>query len=420
MFEYTLSGLSFTRTTYPIVKDVPHRRELVKKFFNFANTQSENHRFSILFNGYTEEKIGELVNECYRDSVYNVHADSGGLQIITCGLQITPQMQDEIYHIQGKYSDIGMSFDEIPLKTIGKSKRNDMSTRFFDRENIRAYAKQTGKNLRRQIEVFLEDKTTCRPFFIVHGNDVDTALEWTDVALNEIPLDERKYIGGIAMGGGSFGAGEKEILLRAILAGHILETRDDIVEKKMHFLGLGSLKNTFSFISLLHSGMYNRDWHISYDSTTHSSGHHFGKYLYQNGEMESFNRQFNRKYQDIYNDIQKTIPFFEENISIETFYNTLNTQLASYAEKGGDASDFIWSNLGCVIGSVVNFTRNVDRYASDYNTFLEERIEQKNHPLYMSLLNIKNLDDYRAWDRDMGRFFPSKKLSDQPEITFDI
>lgn len=293
MLEYTMSGLSFTRITYPDFYNDQTCRDLVDSFFKAANTSFENHRFSVLFNAYTEKTYGEILQNNYRKNLHNVHADSGGLQIITQGKTVTPTIQDGIYRIQAKYSDIGMCFDEIPLRITGtQSKRGDTSNRFFDRENLKEFATQTGLNVKRQIEVYLEEKSSCMPFLIVHGNDVPSALTWTETVLDQIPYDLHKYIGGIAMGGGSFGNGEKEALLRAVIAGHILRTRDDILHKQIHFLGLGSLKNTFSFISMMKSGMYDPSWHISYDSTTHSSGHHFGQYLSRTGDYIGITRNF--------------------------------------------------------------------------------------------------------------------------------
>ena len=98
----------------------------------------------------------------------------GGLQIITRGLQNTPEVRDKVYTNQGTYADIGMAFDEIPVKATqdGKSSKIDTKRRFFDRENFDTYATQTGKNVRAQIEKFIELKSNCRPLLLCMGHRI--------------------------------------------------------------------------------------------------------------------------------------------------------------------------------------------------------------------------------------------------------
>lgn len=410
-----MSGLSFTRITYPDFYGNKECSSLVDDFFGAANTSFENHRFSVLFNAYTEKTYGAIIQENYRKNLHNVHADSGGLQIITQGKTVTPAIQDDIYKVQAQYSDIGMCFDEIPLKTTGsKSKRGDTSNRFFDRDNLKEYAKKTGINVKRQIEVYLEGKSSCMPFLIVHGNDVETALTWTDTLLEQIPYDQHKYIGGIAMGGGSFGNGEKEALLRAVIAGHILSTRDDIVHKQIHFLGLGSLKNAFSFISMMKSGMYKPDWHISYDSTTHSSGHHFGQYIDKNGKSIGITRSYTYDYQRILNDIRSNVVPDYPDVSTDEFFQILNMSYGQFTElKTMEPKKFLWANMACCMSSATNFMRKIDQYVDNFDSFLEEQIDSKRQSLYMSIANIKTLDDFYKWDKNVGRYLPSKKIGDQ-------
>lgn len=417
MIEYVASGCSFLRITYKQCLE-EENKALINQFFKELDG-SNNHRFSLLFNAFTETSYGEVFRN-YRDSLYTIHADSGGLQIITQGKEVTPQIKKEIYGTQAKYSDIGMSFDVIPLITTGKSKRNDLSMRFFDRENVGKYAAETGDNLREQIEVFLEHKTSCQPFFIIHGNDVDSALEWTEKALDRVPHDMRKHIGGIAMGGGSFGNGQKEMLLRAVLAGHILNERDDLQYKRIHFLGLGSLTNAFPFLAMMKSGLYKPEWNISYDSTTHTSAHHMGDYLFSDGKRVSFGKSFTHVYRLIYEDISKNLKSFDtDEHSIELFHKTLTSPAQGYVDKGGQFKDVLYSNLGCALSSIYNFTRKIDAYSQDFNLFLKERIPTKEWGIYQHIARIDSIDAYRNWDRQMGSYFSSSRLSDYTDTSLD-
>jgi len=58
-----------------------------------------------------------FLKKYYKDSLYNIHADSGGLQAITLGKKIDSNLKTQVYNIQSQYADIGMSFDEIPITT---------------------------------------------------------------------------------------------------------------------------------------------------------------------------------------------------------------------------------------------------------------------------------------------------------------
>lgn len=417
--EYTMSGVSFTRVNYPESYTNPECVDLVKTFFK--NVDGRNgHRFSVLFNAHTETKFGEIF-QTYRDSLYKIHADSGGLQIITQGLEMTPEMKTEIYKTQAKWSDIGMSFDDIPLVvTGGSSKRNDTSSRSFDRVNLDKFARSTGQNLKDQIATFLAEGTVCRPFFIVHGNDLETALRWTEVALKELPDEWIQHIGGIAMGGGSFGNGPKETLLRVIVAGEILNTRADIVHKNIHFLGLGSLTNAFAIVALSKSGYLKPEWHVSYDSTSHSSGHIMGQYIDRHGKLIKLGKSLNRAYQHIYDDINSNFPFYSQAPGMDTFFKTLTTSSSHHTDAGGTMKDILWSNLGCSMSSVVNFTRKISEYCQNYNQFLDERIDMRHQSMYISILNIKTIDDFKRWNQTIGQRFPSKQLRDHSDATVFI
>lgn len=418
MIEYVASGCSFLRLTYKQCLE-DENKALINSFFREVDN-ANGHRFSLLFNAFTESNYGEIFRN-YTDSIYTVHADSGGLQLITQGKTVTPEIKREIYETQAKYSDIGMSFDVIPLIVSGKSsKRNDRSTRFFDRDNLDAYAKETGDNLREQIEVFLEKKTECMPFFIIHGNDIDSALRWVEVALNQVPEHLMQYVGGIAMGGGSFGNGQKEMLLRAVVAGHVLRTRNDLIHKRIHFLGLGSLTGTFPFLAMMKSGFYEPHWNISYDSTTHTSAHHMGDYFFSDGKRIAFTKSYTHTYQLMYDDIATNLKSFNtDEHTIKLFHKTLTSPAQGYVDKGGDFKQVLYSNLGCALSSIYNFTRKVDQYSRDFNLFLEERIPKKEWGLYQQIAKIDSLEAYKRWDAVMGSYYESKRLSDFTNTSLD-
>jgi hypothetical protein len=304
-----------------------------------------------------------------------------------------------------------MSFDNIPvLRTIKNTRRGDVSGRYFDRDHLKEHAKSSGINIRQQIESYIEDKTTCEPYVIIHGNDVDTALEWTEILLDQVPEDLRGHIGGLAMGGGSFGTGQKEAFLRAFLAGHIMKERDDLTKKKIHFLGLGSLARAFPFLAMMKSGHYLPEWSISYDSTTHTGNHHVGNYLTERGKMMMFGRVDNNSYTKIYDEICRNIPTFQKSgLDRKVFHKILNSPLRYYIdEEGGNFADAIHTNLGIALSQIVNFVRKIEIYSNDLDVFLKDMIPQNEWPKYLSVSKINSLDTYRYWDKHVGRYIESK------------
>ena len=95
----------------------------------------------------------------YKDHVHEIHADSGGLQIVTQGMVITDELKDKVYENQAEWADVGMCFDEIPVILTGdRSDRNDTKARFFDFENYEELARKTGRNVKRQLEIFDKER----------------------------------------------------------------------------------------------------------------------------------------------------------------------------------------------------------------------------------------------------------------------
>lgn len=414
--EYVASGCSFLRITY---NDIYDHVDTVNGYFSEIN-ENNGHYFSLLFNAYTESRFGECF-EKFKPAIYKVHADSGGLQLVTRGTEAAIQTKRDIYKIQAKYAHIGMSFDEIPvILPKKKSKRGDLSGRFFDRDNLKSFAKMSGENLKDQIESFLDLKTECVPFMIIHGNDVDTAIEWTETLLDQIPEELRCHIGGIAMGGGSFGNGVKEALLRAFLAGHILKERNDLPNKRIHFLGLGSLRNSFPFISMMNSGHYLPEWTISYDSTTHTSGHHLGNYLNKNGKLVLFGRDNTHVYQFIHDEICSNVKTYKDhNQSRDELYKLLNSPVRKYVDGGGKFEDILHANLGIATSSIINFTRKLNEYQGNFKTFLKDLVEPNNWNLYQQAAKINSMDSYLYFDRHLGKMLDSKQTPEKTTGSLD-
>lgn len=394
--EYILSGTSYTRVHAAM--DKPNIVALANHIFGEVERET-NHHFGLLYNAFTEPGFGKNLNQF---DVHSIHADSGGLQIITQGLVATPEIKDKIYKNQATHADLGMCFDEIPIKTVGTtSGRNDTTNRFFDTENLEAMARETGRNINRQIEVFLDEKSKCKPILIAQGNCYDTYMQWTDFILDEIPQDRHKYIGGIAMGGAALGTGSLEDIERAFIF-----TQLPLEKKHLHILGVGSAKRLLPYMMFIKNGMYD-GVSVSYDSTTHSSGVELGNY-FTNGTMAGFTRYFSEVYNVMHRDATRISGV---NLPMMDFFKILNTGKTKFIAEGGEEDLFYSVRVATIIGSVVNFCKYVDSLLANEKELGKLIASDKTLMPIKGLLDVKDLDSYNRWKSAVGRYVKTNRIS---------
>jgi hypothetical protein len=405
--EYILSGTSYTR-----VHAGMDRPELVSMFNDIFSVvgKETNHKFGLLYNAFTEPGFGKNLKQfTFIDSI---HADSGGLQIITQGLNATTDIKDKIYRNQATYADLGMCFDEIPVKTSGAtSGRNDTNNRFFDIEGLEQAAKETGKNIARQIEVFLDEKSSCKPILIAQGNCYDTYMRWVDYILSEIPKDMQKHIGGVAMGGAALGTGSLEDIERAFIY-----TQLPMEKTHLHVLGVGSIKRLMPYMVFMKNGLY-ENASVSYDSTTHSSGIELGNY-FANGAMQSFTRTYSPVYDIMFEQSNRIV---ESGVDQKEFFRCLNTGKTAYLASGGDEATFYKIRLTTIIGSVVNFCKTVDKLFESEKEFSRMLSTDKALLPLNSLFDVKDINDYNRWKAVVGRFVKTNRIkATQPTTLEDL
>lgn len=394
--EYILSGTSYTRVHAAM--DQPDVVALANKLFGEVGKRT-NHKFGLLYNAFTEPGFGKNLQQFDVDSV---HADSGGLQIITQGLTATQDIKDKIYRNQASHADLGMCFDEIPIKTTGlTSGRNDTTNRFFDPDNLEAMARETGKNIHRQIDVFLEEKSKCKPILIAQGNCYDTYMKWAEFILKEIPKSKHKYIGGIAMGGAALGTGSLEDIERAFFF-----TQLPLEKTHLHILGVGAAKRLLPYIMFIKNGMYD-GVSVSYDSTTHSSGIELGNY-YHGKSMLSFSRSYNNVYEIMHADCKEMTGI---DISAKEFFKILNTGKTKYLEQGGEDKLFYAVRLSTIIGSVVNFCKYIDSLLESQKAFDTFVSSDKSLMPIKNLVDVKDLQSYNQWKASVGRHVKSNRIA---------
>jgi hypothetical protein len=407
MFEYVASGTSYFKLMYQ-ESLAPQNLDWFTRTFGSLNDR-HNHKISLLYNAYTEKRPGRWCGAHYRNLVHNIHADSGGLQMVTLGRTITEELKEEVYANQAENSHVAMCFDVIPVRTLnnGRSERLDLSNRRFDRSDLERCARATGKNLKRQIEFFLEKGTTAKPMLITQGNDYDSYMKWTQYVVEELPAEYIKHIGGIAMGAAALGKGSLEDIKRAF---YFTQLPIDLEHRNLHLLGVGSVYRMLPQMIFIQNGMYD-GVHMSYDSTTHTSGVTQGRY-YMNDYAFTFTRAFDDSYRIVLDDMKRNFPFIE--YSVDDLYNVLNHSSRTYETKFGSIDPSMQLYVAYVSSSIKNFIEQVDRVSKCKKEVLKFA-KGLDRNAFDALYSVQTTEDFDHWLKHVGPYMDSEPVQEYVE-----
>jgi hypothetical protein len=388
-------------------------RDIIDTMFNTVKDQS-NHKLGVLYNSFTEGSFGpRLKNYTAFDSI---HADSGGLQIVTKGETVTPEIKTAIYKNQAASADMGMCFDEIPVQLAGeKSGRNDTKNRYFDNKKLEFYARETGKNLKEQIETFLAEKSNCKPILIAQGNCYDSYMKWVELILDEIPTELHDHIGGTAVGAAALGTGSLEDIERAYLFSQFPE----VIQKHLHILGIGSTKRLLPYLIFMQNGMYKETTSVSYDSTTHTSGVALGLYYNRNWKSIKFNRNYSKTYQEAFEDMKQFINL--DGYDDRELHKCMNMSALTYFEENKENGPEIFATMvmGFIMSSIRNFITHVDTVMSDKKELLKVAQKAKFYTPAKFLFEVNNKDAYDKWYGNFRSHIPSRRVAANPPSTLE-
>jgi hypothetical protein len=407
MLEYVASGSSYFKLMYAESLEPQNLDFFARTFGSLNNTH--NHKISLLYNAYTEKRPGEWMGEHYRPLVHSIHADSGGLQMVTLGRTITNELKEEVYDSQARNSDIAMCFDVIPVRTLdsGRSERLDLSNRRFDRTDLERCARETGRNLRRQIDFFDEKGSNARPMLITQGNDYDSYMKWTQYVVEELDDYHVSRIGGIAMGAAALGKGSLEDFKRAF---YFTELPINLESKHLHLLGVGSVYRMIPQFIFMQNGLY-QDVQMSYDSTTHTSGVTQGRY-YKDDLALNFTRAFDDNYRIVWEDIKRNFPFYD--YSLETFYEALNISSRTYQEKHGNIDPSLQTYGVFVSSAIKNFLSHVEKLQNSRDEIMN-MARGIDATAFNALYSVHNNQDFDHWLRNVGPYVASEPVQEYVE-----
>jgi hypothetical protein len=393
----------------------PETLEMIKDLISKTVHNKNNHQFSLLYNGFTERNFGKKLQK-FRPVIKNIHADSGGLQIVTRGLSNTPETRNKVYENQGAWADIGMAFDEIPIKSTnasGVSSKIDTKRRYVDMDNFETYARQTGKNVKDQIMKFDSLGSNCRPFIILQGSGADTYKRWGEYLLDEVPAELHHRIGGVAMGSAALGMGPLEDVKRAFYVNSVPLARPF----HLHVLGVGALKRILPYLLFSQTGLYD-GIDISYDSTTHSMSLDNGLFYFSHakkknpGDYGGSSVKMGREYSNIYRTVVNEInAVCGTEYTPEEYHKLMNISVGAYLENGGKFIDVMRARLAFILTNVHNFTYDVSTLMNDKDKFLGFCRDKGVENEYATLFEVKNNDDFIHWEKNVGRFMDSEPVN---------
>jgi hypothetical protein len=407
MLEYVASGSSYFKLMYAESLEPQNLDFFARTFGSLNNTH--NHKISLLYNAYTEKRPGEWMGEHYRPLVHSIHADSGGLQMVTLGRTITNELKEEVYDSQARNSDIAMCFDVIPVRTLdsGRSERLDLSNRRFDRTDLERCARETGRNLRRQIDFFDEKNSTARPMLITQGNDYDSYMKWTQYVVEELTPYHVSRIGGIAMGAAALGKGSLEDFKRAF---YFTQLPINLESKHLHLLGVGSVYRMIPQFIFMQNGLYD-GVEMSYDSTTHTSGVTQGRY-YKDDLALNFTRAFDDNYRIVWEDIKRNFPFYEYDLN--TFYEALNISSRTYQEKHGNIDPSLQTYGVFVSSAIKNFLAHVEKLQSSRDEIMKMS-RGIDATAFNALYSVRTKQDFDHWLQNVGPYVASEPVQEYTE-----
>lgn len=274
-----------------------------EKIFKYMQSNLKGYfTMGTLYNAYQEKKDGEYLKAHPLDHKI-ILSDSGGLQQARRGEKFDDKTKRDIFINQAKYSNLAMTFDEMPFKPIEANKQtgvNLMASRCYIREMIEETAKASALEIAKQINIFDEIGTDTVIAPIIHGFRPNpeyfkgfgdnTYLEYTKRLLENIN-HSHPNVGGLSFASMTVAADNRIGVLKSLQ--YIPQTLwspeiDAHNLENIHLLGLASPQRLMVILSLVRSNLIDpRVKRISFDSTALTKAHVVGRVHKNRAEFDN-------------------------------------------------------------------------------------------------------------------------------------
>lgn len=389
---------------------------LIQDILYRIDSYSPNCKLGTLWNALTEKSDKDtLVGLNNPDNPLMVQADSGGLQQVTLGLNITDQMKIEIFERQGEYSHYSMNFDEMPVRVNeklrekfssngggGQGLKMNHSIKYFIRELRYESGRKSGMNIKEQINVFksLGEKCISKVMVIIQGWDIEDYNEYARgifSVFNEMEEEEReeyyKYIGGISLGTSSVISYFQMFDLYCRAPIDLVEVPERF-RSFIHILGVGGTSKS-GILFALNDNFFGKEVHFSFDSTSLTSASVFGRF----SEIEEMNHYFDGEELET------------KKLITSLLGKTVNTKVKKFVKEIQDEfEDLIYKNLNQNPLSPDEFRNRYSPWRDDgcFNGIkdFENNFDGKDGPIALkSYLDSISLNPFLHFAIEAKRFF---------------
>lgn len=386
-------------------KKNPEIVDTYRKFISHVNNRYDNQRFSVLFNAYVEPRDGDSWRDHFSHDDLKIYADSGGLQMITLGREVTEEIKDKIYNTQARSSDYAMIFDEIPAIKLSDKTLKNSSSRLFDADSFEECAIKTAKNVIHQIDVFDSLGVSTKPLLILQGNDTNWYQKWLDICLATMGPSYYNRLSGLAFGTPVYGNGLIEDIERLFWVKDI--HAPEHLKNHIHLLGVGSI-NRFIIASILRSsGILPADVLLSYDSSKLTGGTRWGEYHIHH-KVKRFWRH-DPTGLDVFIDEARKLC---KTIGSEFCEAHLRSVILHSQEirDGNEEKEFIKAKLD--LAYVQAFITSAYGFMESLEAFKDRKQIEKHckHKALLPLLDIKDTSHFNDWKREASKILKSEKV----------
>lgn len=348
-----------------------------------------------------------------------LHADSGGLQMVTLGKgTVTKEDRLKIYETQSEYAHYAMSFDEIPAVFID-------DTKYYMKSMVAEKGIQSGKNLREQFDFFAEKESECRILPIIQGWDIEDTDKFAEGLFHLFSDEEKDKMNIMASGFQS-----TSVYASAKRVFDLFQSKNipNGCKQHLHLLGVTGFKRLIPILELIKNGMTPGLKTLSFDSVTLSMSYVMGgttpsveDFKQGKGKVKlgkKRNKETDVYWQEIY-DFWKDDPEFPfddlDDMVEHSYYNSQGLtsgyqqyeyylqadEEKNYTEENKKIADFHFAKVlkqeqYYILYQVHNYVQILEAFLAD-EIKLEHIFKGKDLVLFKALENINSVEDFNDW-----------------------
>lgn len=380
-----------------------------------------------LYNAYTEEIMARRASGPEIDIPFTsifpkgLHADSGGLQMVTLGKgSIEKEDRLKIYKTQADFSHYAMSFDEIPAVF-----KDDV--RYYLPHTVEQKGIESGYNLKEQYEFFKEEckDSTCKIIPISQGWDIDDTNKFAKGLFAQLTKDEKEKLDIVATG---FPTSSVYATAKRVFDLIQAEEIPDNAKRHIHLLGVTGFKRLIPALIMIKNGFTPKLETLSFDSVTLSMSYVMGGCVQSVEEFQRLmpKRKLGKKrnkeieeYWGILFDFWKddpNFPFEDVNDMLEHSYYNSNKLTSGYQQyehylKADDEGNYEEANKKIadyhfakvlkqeqyyILYQVYNYVMILEEFLED-NIKLEHIFKGKDLELFSALEKVSSVEDFNDW-----------------------